>query len=229
MTTFRAAVLDFDGLILETEGASFEAWRALFREHGADYTVAECQRLIGTPATAHALFEARCGRPADWAALDRRRIAHETRIHEGLSLQPGVEALLRQARALGLGLAVASSSPRRWVTRHLAAHGLADAFDHVVCLEDAPRAKPAPDLYLEAVRRLGAAPAAAVAFEDSYNGALAARRAGLWCVAVPTPMTRGQDLSHADAIVPTLDGLGLAALLGSFEARGAGRVRPLPA
>jgi HAD superfamily hydrolase (TIGR01509 family) len=219
-TTFRAAILDFDGLILETEGPGFESWRALFREHGADYTLAECQELVGTPETAHALFEARCGRPADWAVLERRRKELEDRIHEGLSLQPGVEALLRQARALGLGLAVASSSPHGWVERHLGVHGLSAAFDHLVCVEDAPRAKPAPDLYLEAVRRLGATPATAVAFEDSYNGALAARRAGLWCVAVPTPMTAGQDLSHADAVVPTLEGLDLEALLAGFEARG---------
>lgn len=218
MTSFRAAILDFDGLILETEGPCFEAWRAVFREHGGDYALADYLRILGTSETARAVFEARCGVPADWSAVDRRRRELEDRLHEGLSLQPGVEALLRQARDLGLGLAVASSSSRRWVERHLRAHGLLDWFDHLVCREDAPRAKPEPDLYLEAARRLGVPPAAAVAFEDSYNGTLAARRAGLRCVAVPTPMTGGQDLSHADAIVPTLDGLDLMALLARLEA-----------
>ncbi len=155
----------------------------------------------------------------DRAEFERRRRELEDRLHEGLAPQPGVEALLRQARGLGLWLAVASSSSRRWVERHLRAHGLLERFDHLVCLEDAPRAKPAPDLYLEAVRRLGGTPRTAVAFEDSHNGALAARRAGLWCVAVPTPMTAGQDLSHADAVVPTLEGLDLGALLARFAAR----------
>jgi HAD superfamily hydrolase (TIGR01509 family) len=187
MRSFRAAILDFDGLILETEGAAWASWRELFRSHGADYTLEEFQQGIGSDRTAHSLFEARCGRPDDWSPLDQRRREIEARLHTGLTVQPGIESLLNQSRALGLGLAVASSSSHAWVDRLLSVHGLLDRFDAVICGEDAPRAKPEPDLYHETLRRLGAEPSTAVAFEDSHNGVIAARRAGVRCVAVPRP------------------------------------------
>jgi HAD superfamily hydrolase (TIGR01509 family) len=220
-TSFRAAILDFDGLILETEGACWASWRALFQERGVDYTLEEYQRIVGSEESARTLFEARCGHPGDWAPLDARRREIEARLHTGLQLQPGVVSLLDQARRLGMGLAVASSSSHRWVDRLLAERGLLDRFDAVVCREDAPRAKPAPDLFLEAARRLRASPRGSVAFEDSYNGTLAARRAGLWCVAVPTPMTASMDFSQAHLVVPTLDGLDLEGVLAGLE-RGGG-------
>jgi putative hydrolase of the HAD superfamily len=168
---------------------------------------------VGSDRSARSLFEARCGRPADWAAMERQRREIEARLHAELELQPGIPSLLEQARALGMAVGVASSSSHRWVDRLLGEHGILDRFDAVVCREDAARAKPEPDLYLEAARRLGSAPAAAVAFEDSLNGTLAARSAGIRCVAVPTPMTATQDLSVANVVVPTLEGLDLRELL----------------
>ncbi len=213
MTSFRAAVLDFDGLILETEGTCFASWRAIFREHGVEYTLDEFRELVGSTRTAHEHFEARCGRPRSWPALERRRREIELRLQQDLSLQPGVESLLHEAHALGLATGLASSSSHRWVDPLLGAHGLLERFDAVVCREDAARAKPEPDLYLEAMRRLAAPAGASVAFEDSQAGTLAARRAGMWCVAVPTPMTVAQDFSHAHLVVPTLAGLDLRELL----------------
>lgn len=213
MSSFRAAILDFDGVILETEGAAWVSWRELFRSHGADYALEDFQRTIGSAQTAHALFEARCGRPDDWCLLDQRRREIESSLHAGLIVQPGIESLLNQSRALGLGIAVASSSSHTWVDRLLSAHGLLDRFDAIICREDAPRAKPDPDLYWEALRRLGAEPISAVAFEDSRNGVVAARLAGVWCIAVPTPMTATHDFSLADMVVASLADLDLRALL----------------
>lgn len=220
MSPFRAAILDFDGLILDTEGACYASWRAIFQEHGAEYTLDEYQQIVGSERSAHAHFEARCGRPEDWSGLDRRRREIEARLHADLVVEPGIVSLLEQSRALGLGIAVASSSSHRWVDGLLREHGLLDRFDAIVCREDVARAKPEPDLYREAVRRLDASPEAAVAFEDSYDGTRAARSAGVRCVAVPTRMTAAQDFSHADVIVPTLAGLDLRDLLARFGRRG---------
>ena len=229
MSAFRAVVLDFDGLILETEGAAWVSWRELFQAHGSDYTLEDFQQGIGSARTAHALFEERCGRPEDWSVLDLRRREVEARLHAGLAVQPGIESLLVQSRALGLGIAVASSSSHAWVDRLLYVHGLLDRFDAVVCREDAALAKPAPDLYREALRRLGAEQSEAVAFEDSLNGVLAAHAAGIRCVAVPTPMTATQDFSRADLVVGTLADLDLRALLARLatgSSRGPGRSPP---
>jgi HAD superfamily hydrolase (TIGR01509 family) len=218
MSFFQAVILDFDGLILETESACYGGWRAVFQDAGADYSIADYQQIIGSEADPCALWEERCGDPFDWPAVQRRRREVENRLNANLVVQPGVVALLDQARRLGLRLGIASSSPHRWVDRHLAEHGLLDRFDAIVCRDDAARAKPHPDLYLEVVRRLDVIASRTLAFEDSHNGSRAAKSAGLRCVAVPTAMTNTQDFSHVDAVVPTLAGLDLAAVLERFAA-----------
>jgi len=85
--------------------------------------------------------------------------------------------------------------------------------DAGICREDAPRAKPAPDLYLRAVEVLGVAPEEALALEDSPNGIAAAKDAGLWVVAVPNALTAEGDLSRADCRVSTCAELPLRELL----------------
>ena len=105
---------------------------------------------------------------------------------------------------------------RAWVRDHLVRHALLSSFDTLVCREDVPRVKPAPDLYLEAISRLGLAADQVIAFEDSHNGSLAAKRAGLWCIAVPNEITATQDFSHADGQLDSLAGIDLAGLAGRF-------------
>lgn len=219
MPTLRAIILDFDGLILETEGACFASWQEVFAAHGHRYELAEYLKIVGTH---HGVWDPRavldrlCGGALDWARLEPGRRARELELGSALTVQPGVEELLRGARARGLRAAVASSSSHEWVDAHLERKGLRGYFDTTVCRGDAPEVKPAPDLYLEALRRLGVEARETVAFEDSHNGSLAAKRAGLWCVAVPTPVTATQDFSHVDLLVPTLAGLDLDTLLVRF-------------
>jgi HAD superfamily hydrolase (TIGR01509 family) len=211
----RAALLDFDGLILQTEASGFASLQAIFAERGATYHLAEYLQIVGTTNDAldpYRLLEQRTGRTWDRAALMAERSAHEERLNASLAPLPGVVALLDQAVALGWKLAVVSSSSHDWVDRHLRRLGLFDRFAAVVCRGDAPKVKPAPDLYLETLRRLDVRAAEAVAFEDSYNGSLAAKRAGLRCVAVPHALTRSQDFSHCDLIVDSLAVIDLATL-----------------
>lgn len=215
MPTLRAAILDFDGLILDTESHGFASLRDLFHARGAEYALADYHRIVGTHSNVQDLVDllvARSGRPCTREEFEDDRERREDALNAGLAPLPGVVELLAGARARGWKLAVASSSSHQWVDPKLRDRGLFAAFDTIVCRGDAPRAKPAPDLYLEALRRLGVTAGEAVAFEDSHNGSLAAKRAGLWCVAVPGPITRTQDFSHCDRAVASLAGLDLAAL-----------------
>ncbi|MHB1973604.1 MAG: HAD-IA family hydrolase, partial [Acidimicrobiales bacterium] len=109
----------------------------------------------------------------------------------------------------GLSLAVASSSPRAWVEERLAEVGLSQTFAVVSCRGSGLAAKPAPDVYLDACRRLGVEPARAVAVEDSLNGLAAARAAGMRCVAVPGTITSGLDLGAADLVLGSLGEMSL--------------------
>ena len=120
---------------------------------------------------------------------------------------PGaVEAVRRMAAVLPLGLA--SSSNRELIDLVLDAGGIAPQFRATVSSEEVARGKPAPDVYLEAARRLGVEPAACVAVEDSHNGIRSAKAAGMTCVAIPNPaFPPGDAVEEADLVLGSLDGL----------------------
>jgi beta-phosphoglucomutase-like phosphatase (HAD superfamily) len=137
-----------------------------------------------------------------------------------MDAMPGVRDRLAEGRALGLKLAIASSSEQAWVDDHLRALTLAPLFDAVLVRNDRLPAKPKPDLYLAALAALGASASEAVAFEDSMNGIAAAKAAGIFCVAVPNAMTSGLDLSRADLRVDSLRDVTLAGLAGLLPGNG---------
>jgi HAD superfamily hydrolase (TIGR01509 family) len=207
MTDIRAVVFDFDGLILDTEMPIYLGWRDEFLLHGAEpLTLDDWAAEIGT---AHgldvlALLRERATQPVDVDALQTRRKARRDEMIALEIVRPGVEAWLDEAEARGLQLAVASSSSRKWVESHLERLGLRKRFAHVASRGPGVAPKPAPDTYLEACSALGVEPRAALAVEDSPNGAYAAKAAGLWCVVVPHVITEGLDLSHADVRVDSL-------------------------
>ena len=125
---------------------------------------------------------------------------------------PGVLDLLGEAGEQGVPVGVASSSTRRWVVGHLERVGILDRFDSVLCRDDVSATKPDPELYTRSAEALGAAPARTVAIEDSPNGIAAAKAAGLFCVAVPNPMTHDLPTGAADVQVDTLASVSLASL-----------------
>lgn len=149
------------------------------------------------------------GEGYDAAAVHEQRRAYELGLVRDLPLREGWPELLEQAVARGVRLGIVSSSPLWWVGGHLERLGVLDLFDPVVTREDAERAKPHPDLYLVALARLGLPAAQVLVVEDSVNGALAARAAGLPVVVVPNPVTARQE--H---VVPAYDVPGLGRLLG---------------
>jgi putative hydrolase of the HAD superfamily len=207
----RGLIFDFDGLIVDTETATLEAWRQVHEEDGLTADPRVLHQVVGHVDvvadlwTAYPPTQDRAQLAARFLTLTRERC----RLAPVL---PGVVALLDAARAAGLRLAVASNSSHRHVDGHLAARGLLERFVTVVCREDVPRGKPSPDLYLEALSRLGFAPAEVVAFEDSMPGHEAAAAAGLRVVVVPNPSTAGDRFPRAALRAPSLAGLSLAEL-----------------
>ena len=131
-------------------------------------------------------------------------------------LLPGVEALLRDAKALGLGRAVASSSSCGWVDGWLRRHRIRDLVDVVVARDDVRKVKPDPELFLLAAARLGVEPGACVVFEDSPNGMRAALAAGMRCVAVPNALTRPLARPDVDLVLESLEERPLARVLESL-------------
>lgn len=110
---------------------------------------------------------------------------------------------------LGIRLAIASSSSRPWVTVHLKNLGLLSYFHTICTQEDVPEVKPAPHLFTLALHRLGVHASEAIVVEDSPNGILAAKQAGIFCIAVPNPISSQLDLTGANLILPSLEHLDL--------------------
>jgi HAD superfamily hydrolase (TIGR01509 family) len=212
----KALVFDFDGLILETETPAYRSWAEIYREHGHELPRDRWMEYIGREAgwfDALTHLESLVPPPFDRDAVRTRREKRRAELLAELDVMAGVRDYVAEGRRLGLRLAIASSSPTNYVRTHLGRVNLTDDWDAVVCREDAPRAKPAPDLYLRAVELLGVAPDEALAFEDSPNGITAAKEAGLWVVAVPNELTASGDLSRADCRVSTCAELSLVELL----------------
>ena len=212
----QAVVFDFDGTILDSESHVYGVARELFAEHGAELPLEVWAECVGR-AAGHfdpiEYLEECTGRPHDRDALNRLR---RERFHERIAREgplPGVEEALAAARAGGLKLGIASSGSREWVEGQLARLGLRRYFECVRTADDVEHAKPDPELYTSALACLGVDPARAVAIEDSPNGALAARRAGMYCVIVPNPVTAALAFGHHHVRLESLHGVELHALL----------------
>jgi HAD superfamily hydrolase (TIGR01509 family) len=205
----QAIVFDFDGLVLDTETCVFESWREAYERHGVSLSLDDWCAAIGTDSSAYDPLEnlkSQVGPGFDAEAMQRRRRATRDDMLMRMDPMPGISACLRAARQRRLGVAVASSSPRAWVSGHLDRIGLRSLFDAISAEEDVHSVKPAPDVYLHAIATLGVEPSAAIAIEDSPNGVAAAKAAGLRCIAVPGPMTRHLLFDQADAVLDTLAG-----------------------
>lgn len=222
----RGLIFDFDGLILDTETPMRRSWCEIYEEAGLRVEDAVWAAMLGSsadPPEAYDVLDEHLGRAVDRNALRDRRLQRELTL---LALErplPGVLPLLRDARAEGLGLAVASSSERAWVHEHLAHHGLLDRFDAIVCAEDVAATKPAPDLFLRALDVLGLDASEAIVFEDSEHGVAAAKEAELFCVAVPNRVTRCLAFDQADLVVDALCNRSLIEYIAAADARGRGR------
>jgi len=199
-------VFDVDGLLVDSEPLQARAINGVLARHGIHLGEEEFTELVGMQTRDNfVLLKARYGLPETIEELLAAKAElYLALVKTDLRACEGAVDLVKALKAQGVPLAVASSSPRRDVHLSLQAVGLSDCFLHIVTAEDAPRPKPAPDLYLEATRRLGLDPACCIAFEDSGAGVVAATSAGLTCYAVPHKYTRDHDFSRAAAVLGSL-------------------------
>jgi HAD superfamily hydrolase (TIGR01509 family) len=218
----RAFLFDFDGLIVDTETASRAGWQWLYREHGHELPEEQWATVVGTvgaPWDPWAHLEELVGEPLEREALNERRYAHELTLLEAEGLRPGISEYFAAADRHGLKRAIVSSSSRRWIDMHLKRLERAVGWDAILTADhDAERAKPRPTLYLEALELLGVSAGEAVAFEDSPNGARAAKAAGIFVVGIPNSVTRDLGLGETtDLLLDSLAELPPDELLARFD------------
>jgi len=205
---FSTVLFDFDGVLVDTEWAIYDAWHRTFQRHHHPLPLEVYTQCIGSdfatwsPKT-H--LEELTSLSFDWHDLDAKR---QEEIMADLAQEgpmPGVIALLSRLKEAGVKCAVVSSSSHDWVDTWLEKLGLTGWFQEVVCRGDAPRIKPAPDLYLEAVKRFGEKPENCLVIEDSLNGVKAANAAGCPVWVVPNRVTAALDFSTATRVLASLE------------------------
>lgn len=218
----QALIFDFDGLILDTEMSSFQTWQEIYEEHDCALPFSTWAICIGGSTELFDPFEyleQQIGRPVLREEIRLRRRLRHVQIVEEQPVLPGVEDYLLSAKRLGLKIGLASSSRHEWVDTHLARLGLIDYFDSIKCFDDVKQSKPDPELYLAVLDALGVHGHEAIALEDSPNGVIAAQQAGIYCVAVPNPVTKQLPLEHADLCLSSLGDVSLEQLLEKVQQR----------
>ena len=214
MTVAPALIFDFDGLLVDTESTALRAWREHFAVHDLVFPLETWHQYIGTQGSQQAMLDVMRSVGLDF--VDADLLAQWRERHNGIidveMLRPGVEAFLDEAAEAGAPLAIASSATRDWLDHHLGRLGIRERFA-AVCARDNGRVKPAPDIFLAALAAIGGDAANAVAFEDSPNGIRAAKAAGLYCVAVPNPVTVELPLDEADLRVESFADLTVSDLV----------------
>ena len=208
----EAAVFDMDGVLVDSEPLWQEAEIDVFASVGVELTRAMCEETMGLridEAVAH------WHRRTPWDDPPQAEIAE--RIVAGVSARiaakgeplPGLAEALDACRQRGLRLALASSSPMPLIEAMLARFDLAATFEVVVSADTEPYGKPHPGIYLTTADRLGVAPTACVAIEDSLNGVIAAKAARMRAVAIPVDPADPR-FGVADAVITGLADLGTA-------------------
>ncbi len=220
--TIEGLVFDFDGLILDTETPEYLVIQEIYRSFNSSLPLSEWEAALGASLEVFdpmAYLARKVNRPVDRLALHHKWRQEADELIGQQTVLPGVVNILQRARELRLKLAIASSSPRAWVVNHLTRLKLREYFDPIVTSDDVIQVKPAPDLYLKSIELLRLKPSQAIAFEDSPNGIRAARAAGLFCVAVPNPITQQLETDHADLVIDSLASVTLDELIEKADHR----------
>ena len=217
----EALIFDFDGLILDTEVPIYQSWREIYQEYGCSLTFDIWAGYIGTTENGFDPFEElqrQVGTLLPRTEINKKHQQREMDLILERTIMPGVLDYLQEARALGLGIGLASSSTCQWVTGHLQRLGLSAYFDSVRGSDDVVRTKPDPALFNLVVQDLGISPSNVIVFEDSINGILAARGANLFTVWVPNELTRRTHTDQANLRLDSMADMSLRDLIQLVDA-----------
>lgn len=216
LIVIKAILFDFDGLILDTETPIFSAWQQIYADFACSLSLSEYSGCVGGT---HAQFDPL----ADLATKHGQPLVEEeirlraAKIFRELIAQrdalPGIRETLATAKQMGIQTALASNSTRSWVEEHLGRLALLPYFEIIRTRDDVTRLKPHPELFLTTLEALGVRAEEAIVLEDSPHGILAARRAGVFSVAIPNEITRTLPLNDPDLQLTSLAEMPLPELL----------------
>ena len=205
MAQVLGVIFDCDGTLVDSEPLSRRAWEQLLAPRGYAVTDEDLATCVGRPFPhTHAHFAARVGLPPAEELWPQYTGELFPLLDAELEPFPDAVAAAMDLRRRGVALAVASSSARERLERTLERAGLRTLFPVTVAGDEVQRGKPAPDMFLAAAERMGLAPAACVAVEDSVPGVQSALAAGMTAVAVSRGAPVPEGLAAAHRVIPRL-------------------------
>lgn len=200
----RAVIFDMDGVLIDSQPMHYLGDQRTLAAYGVDASVSEMEAYAGTTNKYRfSLFKEKYHLSEDIDAMIAKRESIMIDIVMSSDAVPvkGIAALLRDIRKHGLKTAVASSSSYPFIYAVLRKLDIEKYFDLIFSGESVPNGKPAPDVFLEACKKLNEQPDTCIVVEDSSNGVLAARRAGMTCIGYQNPTSGEQDLSKATIVI----------------------------
>lgn len=212
----RAVLFDMDGVISDTERFYVDGLVEMLGQEGVKVTPAELSDMFGSTQVYiwNKLIDRYhlTGKVEEY--VDAVHGIRDRLIREhGLLPMPGVLELIRKLHEAGVLLAVASSSPRETIEHNMEIFGVWDCLDTIVSGVECEKGKPEPEIYLKAAANLGVLPGECVVIEDSTNGVKAGKAAGMYCHAYVPPQAYKQDVSTADDILESFEGLSVEDIL----------------
>lgn len=186
--TYDAVIFDMDGVIFDSERATYDCWKELERIHGLEDISKAYYKCIGTThARTEEIMKETYGEdfPYEKYSQEASKMYHERHDYGKLPMKKGIVELLEFLKAEGKKIAVASSTRKPTVQKQLEWAGILEYFDDVITGDMVERSKPAPDIFLKACEKLGVEPERAFAIEDSFNGIRSANAGGLRPIMVP--------------------------------------------
>ena len=204
--TFKAAIFDMDGLILDSERTVLSCWEKIGEKYGFKDIVTYGISVIGKNKKATIdEFERIYGEPGDRYERELREIYNGLAQKGEVPLKPHTLELLESMKNAGMKIAIASSSTREEVTTQMEMLGALKFFDTCVCGDQVTKSKPDPEIFLLACDALGVKPEEAVGLEDSFNGVRACKASGLYTIMVPDIIRPDDEMKGlADVILPSL-------------------------
>ena len=185
MTAPAAVVFDHDGVLVDSEPIALDVWCRILDERRVPYERSEIEAFIGlSDPDAHARIADRPGMPGLEEFIDEFEQRRDARFERELRPFPDAWEAVRHLAGVGVPLGVATNATRDLLRLSLEITGLGRYFEATAARTDVPNGKPAPDVYLEAARRLGVSPRRCLAIEDSATGAASAAAAGMRVVTV---------------------------------------------
>ena len=203
-------IFDMDGVLCDSQPAHFEADRRTLTKCGVEFSPGDVERYAGMPSRDRwTKYKNDYGIdiPVDDIIEMHKQSVTEVVNRSRLKSSAGSEKFLMLLRENGISYILASSSSRKFIDDLLKQIGLADYFENIISGDTVKRGKPNPDIFLKAADILGKSSENCIVIEDSHNGVLAAKAAGMKCVGYQNPTSGKQDLSRADIIVTTFEEL----------------------